>query len=195
MGSVGVPRLRPSFETPEASAFAKAMADRSSGKPALSRLVMHQLVCRQIDGNKVIGSFGGVAIRGRMILEPQLFRVDDYSQITELGIVVIFENDLVLSVRKRWQYSRGPQRRTAVASKGPNRVATISGNNIRGLSMVLAARKPLVIVRVTRKNSVRPDASFGADGIDIFGSPLFCVRENRRAQRNFEQKAAKVSKN
>jgi hypothetical protein len=29
-----------------------------------------------------------------MILEAQLFRVDDYSQITELGIVVIFENDL-----------------------------------------------------------------------------------------------------
>ena len=65
-----------------------------------------------------------------MILEPQLFRVDDYSQITELGIVVIFENDLVLSVRKRWQYSRGPRRRTAVARKGPNGVATISGNQI-----------------------------------------------------------------
>jgi hypothetical protein len=56
-------------------------------------------VCRQIDRNKVIGGFGGVAIGGRMILEPQLFRVDDYSQIAKLGIVVIFENDLVLAVR------------------------------------------------------------------------------------------------
>src|SRR5258708_21835170 len=91
---------------------------------------MHHLVCRQIDRNKVIGSFGGVAIGGRMILEPQLFRVDDYSQITELGIVVIFENDLVLSVRKRWQYSRGPRRRTAVARNGPNSVGTISVNQI-----------------------------------------------------------------
>jgi hypothetical protein len=34
--AVPVTRLRPSFETPEASAFAKAMADTSSGKPALS---------------------------------------------------------------------------------------------------------------------------------------------------------------
>jgi hypothetical protein len=55
-----------------------------------------------------------------------------------------------------------------VARKGPNGVATISGNDIRGLSVVLATRKPLVIVGVTRKNSVRPDASFGADGINIF---------------------------
>jgi len=43
---------------------------------------------------KSSGIFGGVAIAGRMILEAQLFRVGDYSPITELGIVVIFENDL-----------------------------------------------------------------------------------------------------
>jgi len=95
---------------------------------------MHQLVCRQIDRNKVIGGFGGVAIGGRMILEPQLFRVDDYSQIAKLGIVVIFENDLVLAVRKRWQ-KQGFATPDYVARKGPNRVATISGNDIPGLSV------------------------------------------------------------
>jgi hypothetical protein len=34
--SPALPRLRPSFETLEASSFAKAMADTSSGTPALS---------------------------------------------------------------------------------------------------------------------------------------------------------------
>jgi len=34
-GDVDAARLRPSFETPEASSFAKASADTSSGKPAL----------------------------------------------------------------------------------------------------------------------------------------------------------------
>src|SRR5258708_26523799 len=33
--ALGVTRLRPSFETPEASSFAKASADTSAGKPAL----------------------------------------------------------------------------------------------------------------------------------------------------------------
>jgi len=33
-------RLRPSFETPEASAFAKASADTSSGKPAFPALLI-----------------------------------------------------------------------------------------------------------------------------------------------------------
>jgi len=43
IGAIRATRLRPSFETLEASAFAKAMADTSPGKPAKSVLWRLQL--------------------------------------------------------------------------------------------------------------------------------------------------------
>jgi hypothetical protein len=68
--------------------------------PALPRrLVMYELARSQVDGHKVIRSFGGGTIGRRMILEPQLFRIDNYAEIIVLGIVVIFQDDSILSVR------------------------------------------------------------------------------------------------
>ena len=46
-----------------------------------------------------------------MIFDPKLLLVGDYSQITVLTVVVIFENDLVVPVRKRRLNHRGSQGR------------------------------------------------------------------------------------
>jgi hypothetical protein len=71
-----------------------------------------------------------------MIFDPKLSLVGDYSEITVLSIVVVFENDLVIPVRKGWLHHRGSQRRHCLGSQALNGVAAIARNDKRCLPII-----------------------------------------------------------
>ena len=64
-----------------------------------------------------------------MIFDPKLLLVGDYSQITVLTVVVIFENDLVVPVRKRCLNHRGSQGRHSLRSEALDGMAAIACND------------------------------------------------------------------
>ena len=64
-----------------------------------------------------------------MIFDAQLPLVGDYSQITVISIVVIFENDLVIPIRKRCLNHRGSQGRHSLRSQALKGVTAIARNH------------------------------------------------------------------
>ena len=57
-GDDGAPQLRPLFETPEASTFAKAMVDTSSGKPAFLTILNYRSLLSFCSSPIPLPSFG-----------------------------------------------------------------------------------------------------------------------------------------
>ena len=64
-----------------------------------------------------------------MIFDPKLLLVGDYSQITVVTVVVIFEDDLIVPVRKRCLNDRGPQGRHCFRSQALEGMAAIARND------------------------------------------------------------------
>jgi hypothetical protein len=68
-----------------------------------------ELVQGDIDRDVIVRRFRLAAVRGRVMLDPQLFLVHEYAQISIILIVAVLEDDRVSALRELRQLGRRAQ--------------------------------------------------------------------------------------
>src|SRR5580698_7331931 len=103
-----------------------------------------------------------------MVLDTQLRRVVDDTQVAEVLIVVVFEHHRIFAVRERGLRQRRAQSGGAFGGQLLDRsMAAVAQYNEGSLTAAIGASEALIVVRVTRNNSVRPHGGGLASRIDV----------------------------
>lgn len=102
---------------------------------------MNERSRREIDGDRIVRRFGVAAVAGRMVLDPQLLRIGNDTQITVVGVVVVLKHDLpddlprATALRGGLNDLRSAQRAAAPSADLLQRVTAVASDDVGNLRL------------------------------------------------------------
>lgn len=113
----------------------------------------------EVDGNGVVGGFGGCSVGRDVELDRESCGIHDDAEIAEVSRVVVFQGEVGVN---------GEGRPVGAAHLGEWGMSAASGYEIGGVfSIRQGPGEALIVVGVAGENGVRPDAGGLAGGIDV----------------------------
>lgn len=130
---------------------------------------MSQFTGFELDGYKIVRRLRLRAVARRMILDAQLKRIRDHTQIAIVLIIVILEHQLISFAVPFLDELRGAERGTVSSfAQARQRMASVAANHIRDLAAVgPGSSEALIVVRVPGEKRMRPYADFLANLVNL----------------------------